>query len=591
MERGLGMRSTRSRAALGIDPRLITMALAVAFAPAARASDGRPNVLIVITDDQGYGDLSCHGNPALKTPNLDRLYGESVRLTNFHVDPTCAPTRAALMTGRYSGRVGVWHTVMGRQILRTSEVTMPEILSRAGYATGIFGKWHLGDNYPYRAHERGFRESLVHGGGGVAQVPDAWGNDYFDDTYMRNGTPEVTAGYCTDVWFQNAREFVKAHKDGPFFAYVATNAPHSPYLVPERYAEPYEGRADVANPEFLGMIACIDENVGRLLQTLRDEGLERDTIVVYMTDNGSAAGYDPATGKGFNAGMRGMKGSPFDGGHRVPCFVRWPGGGIGGGKDVSRLTAHLDLLPTLLDLCGVPLPDDLRPDGRSLAPLLRDPKSAWMDRAIVVESQRLEEPEKWRQCAVMTESHRLVNGKELYDMIADPGQTRDVSSASPEVVERLRESYEAWWASVSEGHRGVARVPLGVEGVGTVRLTAHDWHGPRPLAYQQDVRDGVVGNGYWAVEVAVAGPYDIEFRRWPREDPRPINDGPGPRAETAEVDVAGVQGERKVGADDESCVFRLELAAGPAELKTRFAGPEGARGAYFVYVTPAPGAP
>ena len=298
-----------------------------------------------------------------------RLYGQSVRLTDFHVGPTCAPTRAALMTGRYCNRTGVWHTVMGRSLLRRDEVTMADVFAAGGYRTGIFGKWHLGDNYPFRPQDRGFQEVLVHGGGGVGQTPDYWGNDYFDDTYWHNGKPEKQAGYCTDVWFDGALRFIEANRDRPFFAYIATNAPHSPFNVAEQYSGPYMGKS-VPNANFYGMIANIDENMGRLLGKLKALGLEENTILIFMTDNGTAAGFQ--AGKGFNAGMRGTKGSEYDGGHRVPCFLRWPAGGLGGGKDVSRLTAHIDLLPTLIELCGLPQPAGVKFDGASLAPLLRD---------------------------------------------------------------------------------------------------------------------------------------------------------------------------------------------------------------------------
>jgi arylsulfatase A-like enzyme len=183
----------------------------------------RPNVVLVMTDDQGYGDLACHGNSIIKTPNLDALHAQSTRLTNFHVGPTCSPTRASLMTGRYCNRTGVWHTVMGRSLLRKDEVTMADVFRAGGYKTGIFGKWHLGDNYPFRPQDRGFDEVLIHKGGGIGNTQDYWGNDYFDDTYFRNGRPERFEGYCTDVWFTEAIKFIEANKDRPFFCYLPTN--------------------------------------------------------------------------------------------------------------------------------------------------------------------------------------------------------------------------------------------------------------------------------------------------------------------------------------------------------------------------------
>jgi arylsulfatase A-like enzyme len=295
------------------------------FPLSAWGADRLPNVLLIMTDDQGYGDFACHGNPILKTPNLDRLHAASVRLTNFHVDPTCSPTRSALMTGRYSSRTGVWHTVMGRSLLCRDEVTMADVFTASGYKTGIFGKWHLGGNYPYRPGERGFGEVLTFGGGGaIGNTPDVWGNNYFDDTLRHNARLEKMSGYCTDVFFAAATRFIEENKDRPFFCYLPTNAPHAPYNVAERYSKPYWDRGvPEQRANFYGMIANIDENVGRLLDRLRELKLEENTLVVFLTDNGTAAGTD-AKGGGFNAGMRGFKGSEYEGGHRVPCFFRWP---------------------------------------------------------------------------------------------------------------------------------------------------------------------------------------------------------------------------------------------------------------------------
>jgi arylsulfatase A-like enzyme len=361
---------------------LLVLALTLCGLPAVGAAASPPNVVLIITDDQGYGDLSCHGNKELKTPALDALHARSVRLTNFHVDPTCSPTRSALLTGRYSSRTGVWHTIRGRSLLRKDEVTLPQTLAAAGYRTGIFGKWHLGDNYPYRAQDRGFQESLVLGGGGVGQTPDSWGNDYFDDTFLRNGKPEAQTGYCTDVFFRAATEFIERNRRHPFFAYIATNAPHSPYLVADTYSRPFR-EAGIPSPraEFYGMIANIDENVGRLMARLDEWGLRDDTIVVWMTDNGSAAG--TGDGGGFGAGMRGRKGSEYDGGHRVPCFLS-RGSQWRPNRDVGRLTAHIDLMPTLLELCGVPFPKNVEFDGKSLVPLLREKPEAWPERTLFV---------------------------------------------------------------------------------------------------------------------------------------------------------------------------------------------------------------
>jgi len=270
----------------------------------------KPNVIFILTDDQGYGDLACHGNPWIKTPNLDKLHSESVRFTNFHVGTTCAPSRSGLMTGKYCNKVGVWHTVNGREILREGETTLAEKMKTAGYKTGIFGKWHLGDNYPFRPQDRGFDEVLIHGGGGVGQQPDYWENDYFDDTYFHNGKPQKYKGYCTDVWFSEALKFIKANKNKPFFCYLPTNAPHGPYNIADKYSNPYKNNPNIPNPNFYGMITNIDENIGRLREELKKMGIDKNTILVFMTDNGTAAGVkfgkNGEVVSGYNADMRGI---------------------------------------------------------------------------------------------------------------------------------------------------------------------------------------------------------------------------------------------------------------------------------------------
>jgi len=546
-----------------------------------------PNVVLVLTDDQGYGDLACLGNPIIQTPNIDALYRQSLRLTDYHVGPTCAPTRAALMTGRYCNRTGVWHTIMGRSLLRRDEVTMAEVFTAGGYRTGIFGKWHLGDNYPFRPQDRGFQEVLVHGGGGVGQTPDYWGNDYFDDTYWHNGTPKKQAGYCTDVWFDAALRFIEANRDRPFFAYIATNAPHSPYSVAEKYSGLYAGK-NVPNANFYGMITNIDENVGRLTSKLQDLGLEENTILIFMTDNGTAAGFQG--GKGFNAGMRGNKGSAYDGGHRVPCFIRWPAGGLGGGKDIGRLTAHIDVLPTLIDLCGLPKPTGVKFDGASLVPLLRNADAAWPDRVLITDSQRIEQPQKWRQSAVMTDRWRLVDGKALYEIHTDPGQKNDISAAHPEVVKRMRQAYEDWWASVSPRFGEYCEIGIGSDKENPSRLTCHDWHDDDQLPWDQThILKGQRANGFWAVEVAQAGEYEFALRRWPKEVDQPINaalpGGSAVQATKARLTIGEIDLTGPVAADAKEVVFRTPLPPGKTKLQTWLtAEDDTSRGAYFVYV-------
>jgi len=553
-----------------------------------RAESTRPNIVFVLTDDQGYGDLGVGGNPIVQTPNIDRFAGESLCFTDFHVGPTCAPTRSGLLTGRYANSAGVWHTIGGRSLMRKEEWTLAKALREVGYRTGIFGKWHLGDEYPYRAIDRGFQTAVVHGGGGISQVPDWWGNDYFDDTYSLDGKPQRFEGYCTDVFFQEAMRFMDSSStDGrcgdnrgadsgspePFFCYIATNAPHSPFTVEEHYVAPYrEQLHNDARARFYGMITNIDENFGGLRRFLADRGLTENTILIFMTDNGTSCGVNlDEQGfvlDGYNMGMRGMKQSEYDGGHRVPFFLQWPAGGIPGpegtavgsyGCEINTLTANIDFMPTLLDLCNVSLPADHEMHGRSLRPLIdaaqeggtdpRDGSSSgdddgsrdggaggsgsrsiperpadWPDRAIITDTQRLVFPKKWRKSAVMTDRWRLINGEELYDMWADPGQHSDVADAHLEAVARLRKDYERWWEIVSvQFHEPV---PIGI-GREPTNFTNHDMRSEAcDAAWNQgEIRAGKRTLGYWEINVEGAGRYRISLYRWPQSQNRPIQAG------------------------------------------------------------------
>ncbi|MAV38381.1 MAG: N-acetylgalactosamine 6-sulfate sulfatase [Planctomycetaceae bacterium] len=559
--------------------------------PLTLSAATRPNVVLVITDDQGYGDVGVHGNSMIQTPHIDRLFAESVRLSNFHVDPTCSPTRSALLSGRYSTRTGVWHTIMGRSLMSEREVTIAETFRANGYRTGMFGKWHLGENHPCRPQDQGFDEAFYHGGGGIGQGPDYWGNDYFDDTYFRLGKPEQVDGYCTDVWFANALDFIERHKDGdqPFFCYLSTNAPHGPYLVDEKYSQPYRDRGVAATmARFYGMITNIDENLGRLRAALRSWELQHNTVLIFMTDNGSAAGWrvrgnETARWRGFNAGMRGGKGSEYDGGHRVPCFVHWPAGDLKGGRDVDQLTAHVDLLPTLVDLCDLQKPPGPGGDGASLKAVLAGDREALRDRTLFVHSQRLPDPKKWRKSAVMTERWRFINGRELYDLQADPGQRKDVAAQHPQTVAELTRAYEQWWESLKPAFGQPVRIHLGSRAEPVVQLHPHDWHvtGQAQSPWHQGhVRSGHMGNGHWEVDVRRQTRYRVELRRWPRHLNQSIE------ATAARIRVGDRELHRAIPADATHVVFELELAPGPAQLQTWLTLADGKqRGAFFVYVS------
>ena len=423
----------------------------------------RPNIVFILTDDQGYGDLSLHGHPVLKTPNLDRLGREAVRFTDFHVSPTCSPTRAALLTGRHEFRNGVTHTILERERLTRSAITLAEVLSSAGYATGIFGKWHLGDEPAYQPNRRGFQEVFIHGGGGIGQTypgscGDAPGNTYFDPMVLHNGTFERTHGYCTDVFFAQATRWIEGRRrDQPFFAYITPNAPHAPLQVRPEDEARYAGR--VARPlaaKYLGMVANIDDNVGRLLDRLTALDIDRHTLVIFMTDNGADGGLLAD----YNAGMRGGKGTAYLGGTRAVSFWRWLGHLAP--AECHELSAHIDVLPTLAEISGAPRSGRLQNqiEGRSLVPQLEQPESKAGDRLLFTHVGRWPRgvnPEiaRYRTCAVRSVRWHLVSPDgdtrphwQLFDVGVDPGETRDVRADHPEVVADLALRYDRWWESM-----------------------------------------------------------------------------------------------------------------------------------------------
>lgn len=438
-------------------------ALALGCGPVAVAAElagSRPNLILILTDDQGYGDLSCHGNPVLRTPNLDRLHAEGRRFTDFHVSPTCSPTRCALLTGRHEFKSGVTHTILERERMSLKATTLAQVLKAAGYTTGIFGKWHLGDEPAYWPDQRGFDEMFIHGGGGIGQTypgscGDAPGNRYFDPVLLHNGQFVRTRGYCTDVFFGQAMTWIEKVKGArPFFAYITPNAPHAPLDCPPEYERLYAGRVPTNTARFFGMIANIDDNVGRLLERLRAWALEDNTLVIFMNDNGGTAGLSV-----FNAGMRGGKGTPYLGGTRVASLWRWPGRIKPG--DAAQLTAHVDVLPTLAELAGARLDAELaaKLDGRSLLPLLENPDAAWPERYLFTHLGRWPTGQaaaaKYRQCSVRYGPYHLVSAArdgtkqwELYDVKADLGQKRNLAAERPALGRQLEAAYEAWWAEV-----------------------------------------------------------------------------------------------------------------------------------------------
>ncbi len=440
--------------------------LFLAFASSTLAAK-KPNIIIVITDDQGYGPVGKHGHPWIKTPNLDKHYEKSTRFTRFLVSPTCSPTRAAIMTGRHPMKNGITHTILERERMTLNATILPQVLKTAGYTSGIFGKWHLGDEKEYQPDQRGFDEVFIHGAGGIGQAyncscADAPKNKYFDPVIRHNASFVKTKGYCTDLFFTAAMGWIKEAKDtdAPFFAYITTNAPHGPFIAPPSNTKRFTDLGFQAKTAgFYGMIENIDENMGRLQAKLDEWKLMDNTILIFMSDNGMTGG---GSGKGvvgkasdgtpmkmFNADQKGLKGSADEGGVRVPFFIRWDGI-FRASHDIKNVSAHIDLLPTFAQIAGAKLPKN-QVEGRSLLPLLKGQKIIQQPRFLFTNKARWKtgaEPNEhqWKNFAVRGPRFRLV-GDQLYDMIADPGQTIDVAAKHPEKVKEMRTAYDAFWKS------------------------------------------------------------------------------------------------------------------------------------------------
>ncbi|MGJ8672578.1 arylsulfatase [Rubritalea sp.] len=559
---------------------------------AVATSAEKPNIVLVITDDQGYGDLACHGNPHVKTPNIDKLSSESVNLEDFHVFPTCSPTRAALMTGHWANRTGVWHTINGRSLIRKNEVTLATMLHNAGYETGIFGKWHLGDAYPFRPEDKGFSHTFSHGAGGVGQTPDAWNNDYFTGHYRNNGELTKVDGFCTDVFFDQGRQWIKqcVEEKKPFFAYIASNAPHLPLLAPQKYLDLYKDQpGDLA--AFYGMITNIDDNIGETRKFLKELGVENNTIFIYMTDNGSAHGSEA-----YNAGMQGKKDSEYDGGHRVPFMIYYPDAEMTSKREVETLTHVVDIAPTLLELCDVEKDPSVEFDGVSIVPLLEGDTKDWKDRFVISDSQRVVDPIKWKKSSVMVQDWRLINGKELYYLPDDPAQKNDLASKHPEKVELLRSYYDSWWDDLEPGYAVTAEFIIGNEKSEVVTLNGHDWISQKLPPWNQSHIRGLKKfisedfDGYWAVEVETPGKYNLAFFRWdpqanaaitaslPAQPDRPGVDKPycaypGQALDIKEVvlEVDGKEiGRQAVTDKDVSVSIDTDLAQGKQKISAYF---------------------
>ncbi len=577
----------------------------------------QPNIVFVLTDDQGYPPLGCHGHPFIRTPHLDAFYQECFRFDQYHTGTTCAPTRAGILTGHHCNSTGVWHTIGGRSLLRKDEWTLATALQENGYQTGLFGKWHLGDDFPYRPQDRGFQRVVCHGGGGISQQPDHWGNDYFDDTYEVDGEKVAHHGYCTDVFFSHGLAFIEENRDQPFFCMISTNAPHSPFNVEPKYRDLYSRHTEEESyARFLGMITNLDENFGILRSKLQEWELESNTILIFMSDNGQTGGFGEKEHESlYNANMRGLKGSPYDGGHRVPFFLRWPDGDILANGTTQVLSSYVDIMPTLLDLCGVEVPEGRSFHGESLRPLLEGEENpVWKNRAIVTDTQRIAHPLKWRKSCVMQNDWRLVNQTELYHLASDPGQQNNVAADHPELVQTLQEEYEAWWELCARQIRDEIPISIGAPEQEVAILRTHDLRNEQDgdtVWNQAQVRKGIECHGWWEVMVEQAGRYEFDLRRWPEESGHRVGDGiegfdvpvyeagiaPGSISSYKDgvalhIDTAGllISGHPDhwvpVQPENMQTCIQIELPTGPCHVRAQFSDSESGfhSTAYYVYV-------
>lgn len=556
----------------------------------------RPNIILIMTDDQGYGDFGFTGNPYVKTPYIDQLASRSFRFTNFHTSPVCAPTRASLLTGRYPHRTGIHDTYNNGSIMATEEITLAEILQSEGYATGMVGKWHLGDNYPYRPSDQGFQYSLMHAGGGIGQPADIMENleqtdsSYFDPVLLENDKKLKKQGYCTDIFTDQAMKFVQENKSKPFFLYVSYNSAHTPLQLPEKYENLY--RDLKFDTEFdkqkdkpwsaltekdkqdarkvYGMVTNIDDNVGRLLKELQQQKLDKNTIVIFLTDNGNEQ-------LRYNTGFRGLKGSVYEGGNRVPLLIS----GAGLPKktnEISSFTAHVDLLPTLLEVLKIPLPqNNSKLDGYSFYSQLLGKKNENKNR-LFYNSWNRGWPEPYRNSALYHGDYKLVaiNAEsdrpetfQLYHLSSDPFEKQNVSNTHPELVKTLKKELDSVYADIAQSpHLTPRRLIIGSEKENPVMLSRSDWSSVSLNNWRAETI-----TGYWTVTIQEDGYYSF----------RPIAMAPLPKGTRVTIRLG--QTQRSILSTQEARSFIIKdifLKKGDYNLEAWFESAKGVTGPFYL---------
>ncbi len=470
---------------------------------ATKAAENPPNALLILTDDQGWGDFSINGNTIINTPQLDRFAKQGASFERFYVSPLCSPTRASLLTGRNHLRTGTSWVALGQETMRSEEVTIAEALKQNGYATACFGKWHNGEHYPEDPNGQGFDHFLGFLGGYISM--------YFNPELTLNQRPVKTEGYITDVLTDSAMAFMQKNRNNPFFCYIPYNAPHSPFQVPDKYFDKYKAKGQTDKEAAIsGMCESIDDNVGRLLRFLDDNMLSENTLVIFMTDNG------PASVR-YNGGMKGRKTDMDEGGSRVPLWMRLPGK-IKPGTSISQIAAHIDVFPTIIELCGLKMPATLPLDGKSLVPLLKNPSDPWPDRLLFTNIQ------KRSPGAVLNSRYRLVFGKDgasaLYDILKDPSQKENIDATNPLIVSELTGNYDAWFRDVTRVKPGRPPISIGYKEAPQVILPATEaffsgtinYKGGRGLAWDwltgwKATQDSV----WWELNAVQPGTYRVKL--------------------------------------------------------------------------------
>lgn len=535
-----------------------------------------PNVLVVLIDNHSYFELSRNDHQIVKTPRIDRLAEEGVSFSNFYAPPFCSPSRTALLTGRYALRAGVHNTIGGVSILNKNEKTIANFLKEAGYKTGVFGKWHLGNTYPYAPKFRGFDEVFIHGGGGMSQLEDYYGNNHMNATYEHNGQYVKSRGYSTDVLFDQGIDFITRNREEPFFCFISTPAVHFPTLKhPENTKRLLDrGVPDSKNMAIYSMIENVDDNVGRLLDYINEIGLKENTLVIVASDQGvndrGAAVH--RTGEFIDRGVQ------YDEKHQVYCMIQYPQLTDKNPGQIDELAGIVDITPTILDICGLDIIDNL--DGQSLKPLLARSGNWNNERELIIQCPRKRERKKWENVSIKYQNWRFVDGNQLYNVNRDRGQKVNIIDDHPELVQKFNKSYEKFWNSLAPAKELVSPHILGSTKAPAVRLNGMDWYsGGAP--WHQGNLDEKTHQGKWLVEIEHDGRYSFELRRYPREASKPIG------ATNAAIKIGRSKIEVELDLLDKKAILEMELKKGKYDLQTFFkddTSPHENWGAYYVYV-------